>query len=267
MPNGRLRIAIQRMVPFIGYHHVLMILIMCSWILSALLLAGCTSSSSTTSSIYLLSITYHDRSDSSGAASTIFGNASTGGSVTVRAGYLGICARAADQEPWICASGASGLGMAFAGSGTERDPLDALQWAQRFKSDVVFPGFVFGAIALSALAFFGLSTFPGWHEERDTRTGSDIVVKPFPSRPVSRACLFLLAFASLFLMTSALWQHVAAATAASIISTSTQGYLSGSVGPAAAVLVWLALAFTAVAGIGILVMILSIHLLDGLTDD
>jgi hypothetical protein len=157
--------------------------------------------------------------------------------------------------------------MNFAGERMERDSLNIIQWAERFKSDVVFPGFVFGAIALSAIAWLGLATFPGWHEEHDARTGEDIDIKPFPSRSVSHMCLFMCCLATLFLLTSALWQHVAAATAASIISSSTQGYLSAHVGPAAATLIWLAWALLVLPGIGLLVLIWSIRLLDRLTDE
>ena len=215
--------------------------------------------------IYLLSITYNSQSHSTSSSASLFGNASVGGQITVRAGYLGICAKTANDNPWICASGASGLGLSLAGDG--KDPLNAIGWAGHFKSDVVFSGLIFGAIALSALAFMGLATFPGWHEEHNHETGSDINIKPFPSRPVSQGVLFLLCAASLFLGTSALWQHVAAASAASMIDSGSQGFLSGHVGPAAAGLVWLTLALVGVAAIAILVMVMSIRLLDRLTDE
>lgn len=190
-----------------------------------------------------------------------------GGHVSVRAGYLGLCARTTDQAPWICASGASGLGLDFASKDTDYDPLNAVDWAARFKSDVIFPGLLLGAMALSTLTFLGLATFPGWHEEHDPKTGSDIHVKPFPNRRVSNACLFFLCLASLFMSTSALWQHVAAASAASMITSATQGYLTGHVGPAAAAMIWLASGLVVVSTIMLVVMILSIHLLDRLSDD
>lgn len=122
-------------------------------------------------------------------------------------------------------------------------------------------------MALTGLAFAGLATFPGWHEERDARTGSDIDIKPFPSRPVSQAVMALLFIASIFLLVSALWQHVAAVSAATNISTLSQRRLIVKVGAAAVALVWLSLAMVLVVAQGMLVMILSIHLLDRLTDE
>lgn len=125
----------------------------------------------------------------------------------------------------------------------------------------------FGGIALCILAFLLLATFPGWHEEKDARTGSDIDIKPFPSRPVTLVCLFALGMAALFLLTSAIWQHVAAASAATAISSATQGCLSGHVGPAATALVWIAFILVFVSFVAIAVMVYSIKLLDRLTND
>ena len=124
-----------------------------------------------------------------------------------------------------------------------------------------------GSIALSALSFALLATFPGWHKEHDPRTGSDIDIKPFPSRPVSQLCMFALGMASLFSLAAALWQHVAAASAAYMVSTTSQGYLSGHVGATAMALAWIAFALVTAAFCGIVLMVLSIALLDRLTDD
>ena len=56
------------------------------------------------------------------------------------------------------------------------------------------------AIILAFVTFLLLATFPGWHEERDARTGSDIDIKPFPSRPVSQVALALIFIASIFVL-------------------------------------------------------------------
>lgn len=117
------------------------------------------------------------------------------------------------------------------------------------------------------LAFFALSTFPNWSVEVDARTGSEIDIKPFPSRPVSRAAAAALELGSLILLVSAMWQHVAAASAASMISTSLPGQLETHVGPAAVALAWIAFAMAALPAVGIEIMITSIKLLDELTDE
>jgi hypothetical protein len=124
-----------------------------------------------------------------------------------------------------------------------------------------------GGTALSALAFGLLATFPGWHEERDERTGSDVDIKPFPSKPVSQMALFALLLSSIFMLTSSLWQHCAAAASASMISTVSKGDIRASVGPAAAALGWVAFMLVVIPFLGLLVMVISINILDALTDD
>jgi hypothetical protein len=113
-----------------------------------------------------------------------------------------------------------------------------------------------------------MATFPGWHEEHDAITGSDIDIKPFPSRPVFKGVLLALSVASLLLLISALWQHVAAASVVAIISNTAQGHnVVGNVGAASIGLVWLSFALAMIAFQGALYEMLSIHLLDRLTDE
>ena len=123
-----------------------------------------------------------------------------------------------------------------------------------------------GSIGLSAIAFVLLSTFPGWHEEVDAN-GSEIDVKPFPSRPVSQAAFAASFISAIFAMISALWQHTSAATAASMIELSHYGFVAAHVGSVATGLVWLGFFLQVIVAIGLLVMILSIIILDKLTDD
>ena len=122
-------------------------------------------------------------------------------------------------------------------------------------------------MALAGLAFVGLATFPGWVEEHDETTGSDIDVKPFPSRAVSQAIAFVLLMASLLILVSCLWQHVAAASVVTTVSSMSQQRIVGHVGAVAAVLVWLSLALVVFTFLGNLVMIISIYTLDMLTDE
>jgi hypothetical protein len=123
-------------------------------------------------------------------------------------------------------------------------------------------------MAFTGLAFLGLASFPGWHEERDARTGSDIDIKPFPSRAVSKVVAFALGAASLLLMVSALWQHVAAATVVALVSSAVQGRdVVGHIGVASIALVWVPFALTVFAFQGMVVMVLSINLLDRLTEE
>lgn len=120
------------------------------------------------------------------------------------------------------------------------------------------------------LAFFTfvlLATFPGWHEERDVRTGSDVDVKPFPSRPVTQVALALIFVASIFVLVSVLWQHTASVAAATVAQDFGNGSVRGGVGTSAMVLGWFGFVLLIIVTIGLLVMILSIMVLDRLTDN
>ena len=123
------------------------------------------------------------------------------------------------------------------------------------------------AIVLAFITFLLLATFPGWHEEHDARTGSDIDIKPFPSRPVSQVALALIFIASVFVLVSVLWQHTASVAAAQIAADFGNGSVKSGVGTSAMVLGWFGFALFIIVTVGLLIMILSIRLLDKLTDD
>lgn len=123
------------------------------------------------------------------------------------------------------------------------------------------------ALVLAFITFLLLATFPGWHEERDARTGSDVDVKPFPSRPVTQIALALIFISSVFVLITVLWQHVAAVSASQITQDFANGSVASGVGVTALVLGWFGFALLAIVTVGLVVMVLSIHLLDRLTDD
>lgn len=122
------------------------------------------------------------------------------------------------------------------------------------------------AIIFAFVTFILLATFPGWHEEADPRTGSDVDVKPFPSRPVSQVALALIFIASIFVLVSVLWQHTASVAASQIAQDLGNGSVKSGVGTTAMILGWFGFGLLVVVTIGLLVMILSIHLLDQLTE-
>lgn len=111
-----------------------------------------------------------------------------------------------------------------------------------------------------------LATFPGWHEEMDA-SGSEHDVKPFPSRPVSQVALAASALASLLALVSMMWQHTTSVAAATTAQDTAYGAVKTHVGAIAMALGWLGLAFLIIPAIGLLVMIMSISLLDRLTDE
>ena len=122
------------------------------------------------------------------------------------------------------------------------------------------------AIVLAFLTFILLATFPGWHEET-SGDGSEREVKPFPSRPVSQVALATIFIASVFVLVSVMWQHTAAVAASTIAQDLGNGSVKSGVGTSAMVLGWFGFGLLVVVTIGLLVMILSISLLDKLTDE
>ena len=125
------------------------------------------------------------------------------------------------------------------------------------------------SIAAVALAFITIGllwTFPGWHTETDER-GSERDVKPFPSRPVSQIALGATLLASLLALVSMMWQHTASVAAATTAQDMTYGAVKSQVGAASMTLGWIGLALMAIPALGLSVMIMSISLLDRLTED
>ena len=233
----------------------------------AILLAGC-SSYSTMTDVYILGLSYTDSVSSNlnpiarNISETLqgFRNASQ---LEVRTGYFGICVRQRGVL-WLCSSDSDGLTQQI---GAENDPLNLIGLAAKFKDEVVFSGLLFMVVVLSFFSFILLGTFPGWHEERDERTGSDVDVKPFPSRPVSQvacSCAFVAGTLSLI---SILWQHVGAVGAAAMAESANYGNVKSVIGAGAMTMGWIAFTLTTLVAIGLLVMIWSIMTLDRLTDD
>jgi competence protein ComGC len=191
-------------------------------------------------------------------------NAYKGGSqLEVRTGYFGMCVRQRGVV-WLCSSDANGLAVQI---GPENDPLDLIGVAAKFKDDVIFSGLLFMAVVLAFISIILLTTFPGWHEERDERTGSMVDVRPFPSRPVSQVALTCSFVASVLLLMSSLWQHVGSVGAAAMAETVYQGNVHAAIGTQAVSMAWAGFTLVTIATIGLLVMILSIIVLDRLTDN
>lgn len=113
----------------------------------------------------------------------------------------------------------------------------------------------------------GLATFPGWHEETDRETGSVVDVKPFPSRKVSQVCAVCMILSTLFSLTAATWQHVAATSSASVVEHAFDKGWDTEIGSVAAGLVWATFFMNATVMLGLMLIIYSIVLLGQLTDD
>lgn len=234
---------------------------------AAILVAGCSSYSAMTN-VYIFGLSYTNSSMAGLSTvgqniSTTFSNVKGSSDLEVRTGYFGMCVRQRGVV-WLCSSDSNGLREQI---GPENDPLDLIGTTAEFKDGVLFSGLLFISIVTSLLAFLMLATFPGWHQERDERTGSDVDVKPFPSRPVSQAALACSFVAAVSLLISSLWQHVGAVGGAAMTDAAYFGNVKTAIGSTAMLLSWISFSITTLAMSSLLVMIISIIVLDRLTDD
>lgn len=148
------------LIPWLGYHHVLMLLIAIAIILLckslnvprfrppiltstslALLLAGCSSTSPLIPGIFLISLyyqaytpTYSPTQVDPGVTSAI-ANIVGRAVLEVRVGYFGICVTP-DGGGWLCSNNATALAEEI---NIDQDPLNLIWVAQTFKDAVVFP--------------------------------------------------------------------------------------------------------------------------------
>ncbi|ORX97561.1 Ca2+ regulator and membrane fusion protein Fig1-domain-containing protein [Clohesyomyces aquaticus] len=260
--KNRYSISFQRLVPFLGYHHFVICVILSAIICHCMLLAGNNLTASPLPSIHVLSLRYNVASSQSQAPNvTLIPSESI--NLQVRAGYFGICARSA-KAAWTCAGTESQLPLSLL---SLPDPYNIVSTGSRFRTDVLFPAFIIFASFLSFLAIVGLLTFPGWHSEVNDDTGSEVDVKPFPDRKVTLSILIALGFATPLAFAAALWQHTAAASVACLAETVSGDSVHAVVGGAAIALAWLPVFFLALAFVAAMVMYLSIRILDRLTDD
>jgi hypothetical protein len=129
------------LVPFLGYHHVLMIFIAIAIILLSLLLAGCSSSSPLIPGIFLISLYYQhytpvfDPAQVDPGVTTAIANIVGGARLEVRVGYFGICINP-DGGSFLCSNNASSLAGQVS---VDQDPLNLIWVASTFKDSIVFP--------------------------------------------------------------------------------------------------------------------------------
>ncbi|PNY18227.1 Uncharacterized protein TCAP_07589 [Tolypocladium capitatum] len=264
----RFQVGWGRLMPFLGYHHVLMILIAVAIILLSLLLAGCSSSSPLIPGIFLLSLYYQhyqavpDTAQVDYNVHTAIENIAGGAIMQARVGYFGICVNP-DGGSWLCSNNATALAREVS---VDQDPLNLIWLASQFKDMIVFPYLIIIAIIFAFLCLLLLATFPGWHEEEDSE-GSEREVKPFPSRPVSQIALAIIFIASIFILVSVLWQHTASVAASVIAQDFGNGAVRSGVGTSAMVMGWFSFTLLIIVTIGLLVMILSIRVLGQMMRD
>lgn len=84
---------------------------------------------------------------------------------------------------------------------------------------------------------------------------------------MSQVALALIFVAAVFVLVSVLWQHTASVAASTIAQDMGNGSVKSGVGTSAMILGWFGFGLLVVVTIGLLVMILSISLLNQLTDE
>jgi hypothetical protein len=84
---------------------------------------------------------------------------------------------------------------------------------------------------------------------------------------VSQVALALIFIASIFILVSVLWQHTASVAASQVAQDFGNGSVKSGVGTGTMVLGWFSFALFIIVTTSLIVMILSIQLLDKLTDD
>ncbi|KAG9248493.1 Ca2+ regulator and membrane fusion protein Fig1-domain-containing protein [Calycina marina] len=256
------------LIPYVGYHHVIMIILAISIVFMSILLAGCTSNGLT--NVYLLSLSYQDiftPKTSSLQVNPAFSKAftavvNTTTSLELRTAFIGLCLRE-NHGIWQCSSSAHNLADTL--NGSAGDPLNMIWLANTFKAQMMFSALIFVTIPLVAIAIILLATFPGWHDETSS-DGSERQVKPFPSRTMSYAILAMLALASMLIFVSIFWAHIGSSAGVVMAETLTYGAVRGHVGSVAMGLGWSTVFLVVIAAIGIFIMILSINTLSGIAD-
>jgi hypothetical protein len=113
-----------------------------------------------------------------------------------------------------------------------------------------------------------LATFPKWHSEPDPDDESESqTVLPVPTRFVAQISLAIIFIASIFVLVSVLWQHTASVAASIIAQDFGNGSVISGVGTSAMVMGWFGFTLLIIVTIGILVMVLTIKVIENLTED
>ncbi|KAI0895391.1 Ca2+ regulator and membrane fusion protein Fig1-domain-containing protein [Annulohypoxylon nitens] len=267
-----IKVGWYRFIPFLGYHHVLIIVGSIPTLFLSLVLAGCAA----TGTMQNLRIASFLSLASPPQPSELMMNETLVSSIfdlvletsslnvtrveEVQAGYFSMCAR---LEPggWQCGI-KTPTAPSLAGSD---DPLGLVDMAHQFRTKTITPSLIILHMILNLVFVAILFSFPGWHEEEDT-DGSVRDVKPFPQRKFALSALMISTASSLCLYIAVAWQHIAAVTASSSVNGLRYGIVEVGTGRASAVLSWLSVFVSFLCTFGMSVLILSIEVLAALAD-
>ncbi|KAL6408232.1 hypothetical protein AUP68_08084 [Ilyonectria robusta] len=261
---SRFRTGFYRFIPFIGYHHVLMFLLLLPILF--MFIAGCAEIGGIRS-VHLASFSYRqhppayetDGSFMNESIQDVMLNWTVRSTdavrvEAVRAGYLRICVKL-EQIGWHC-----GIKGSTVPNVEVFDPLQLIQIGHHFRTQMVTCGQIIIYLILAVVTFVLLARFPGWREEEDPG-GSMIDVRPFPSRKLTNIALITNGLGSIGLFISVAWQNIAVASVAAVVEGMRYDGVEVKMGVAAAVLSWLGVLIYALSLLGLTVMVLSITIL------
>lgn len=159
MANTSFAVSMQRLVPWLSWHHfamlfsVVVVLLLCKVILPSALDINCCSSPAaltlagasrpSISNVYVLSLAYNKstisqcNSSLGEGFSAMLHGATVGSRLEVRMGYFGLCFPTPAQ-PWLCSSDKRAVLRYLT---RDADPLDLIRMGIRFQ-DVLFTGLV-----------------------------------------------------------------------------------------------------------------------------
>jgi hypothetical protein len=108
-----------------------------------------------------------------------------------------------------------------------------------------------------------LLLFPGWNSPDD----SSDEFKPYPSSQYATVLVLTNGFAGVMLYIGMAWQQIAIASAATIVEGLRYGCVEVQIGVTAAVLGWLGVLLSCLCMLGGILMGVSLHLIDELSQD
>ncbi|KAK7215059.1 hypothetical protein V2G26_003062 [Clonostachys chloroleuca] len=255
-------------VPILGFHHVLMIISAISLVGLGLTLGGC-SRTGTLQNFHLLSISYRPDIAPINARSplmlndtlpdilhqwTLKGVDEPMRAEAVQVGYWSICVKL-HQGDWQCRLRQPAAHIA--------DPLRIVEAAFDFQKHVTSSVLVILGVVFTLSNLVVLLLFPGWNTPDD---GSD-EPKPYPSSQYATVLVLANGLAGAMLYIGMVWQQIAIASAGTIIEGLRYGSVEVQIGITAATLGWLGVFLSCLCMLGGILMGVSLHLVDELSQD
>ena len=126
------------------HNYLLIVLLAIATCFVALLLAGCSSSRPGLPNIYLTALSYdHPATGNNSVVSSSLNSTFSGlvgnASMTVRAGYFGICIKSSNQD-WVCHKDATSFAKII---NATQDPLDLISKSIVFRHSIIFSGLLY----------------------------------------------------------------------------------------------------------------------------